>query len=95
MNEMIMVPAEHLGDLGKLPACPSCTTGSLFPFKVEIDLGGFGGMSHGVGWGVRCFGREHAASCGFTMPITPVSDDGLANILDFFERASAIRRSKS
>jgi hypothetical protein len=58
--------------------CPACSTGYLHPYKVHVDLGGFGGYRYGSAWVAVCSGAnmgdlfaQDFPPCGFSLPITP------------------------
>lgn len=59
--------------------CPSCIGGRLHPYKIQIDLGGFEGISHLTGWVAVCAGSRadlgesqvDLPACGFSTPLTP------------------------
>lgn len=62
------------------PQCPSCPTGRMHPFRIDIHLGGFHGYRYGIAWVLACRppdtdehpdARTGFLTCGFTVPFTP------------------------
>jgi hypothetical protein len=61
---------------GRGPLCPACDFGELRPYKIEVSMQPWQGVTYLSGWVLVCKGRKAGdlvvrdfAPCGFSLPV--------------------------